>query len=309
VEAAAEAAGVEADVAAEVTSRLRSEWISRLPRLGVGIGFRRPLAQHIIAHGSEVDFLEIISEHYFDLTRFARRELGELRARFRLVPHGLGLSPGAALPPPKEYLRSVERLARLVDAPWWSDHLAITRAGSIDIGHLAPVFLTEDALMTTCENINRATEAVGRPFIIENIAYTFRPPGAEMSEAAFLSRVLEQTDSGLLLDLMNLYANAVNHGYDPYRFLDEIPLERVVQVHIIGGHFAGGILIDSHSRATPDAVWRLLEYVAARTEIKAVLLEWDEDFPCFEVILEELDRARAALARLPQTERIQYARG
>src|SRR5262249_27656481 len=164
--------------------------------------------------------------------------------------------------------------AHLVDRvgpPWWSDHLALTRVGPIDIGHLSPVPQTAEMLDVVCRNIAQARSQVTLPFIIENIAYTLRLPGAEMSEAEFLSNVLRRTDSGLLLDLMNLHANACNHGYDAYEFLATLPLERVVQIHIIGGHYHNGTLIDSHSHRTPDVVWNLLEFVASRTTIKAVL--------------------------------------
>jgi len=64
------------------------------------------------------------------------------------------------------------------------------------------------------------------------------------------------------------------------------------------------VLIDSHSQRTPDEVWQMLEYVAARTDIKAVLIEWDEQFPDFGVILDELTRARGVLAR---SEEASYA--
>ena len=285
------------DFRLKVNGLPRATWVGGLARLGVGLGFRRPLAREILAHAREIDFLEIISEHYLNPTGFEARELRELGRRFRLIPHGLSLSPGTAEPVREDYVRAVGRLVDRVQAPWWSDHLAMTRLGRIDIGHLAPIPLTEEMVDIVCGNIKQARAAVSAPFIIENIAYTLRMPGAEMAEAEFLSRVVETTDSGLLLDLMNLHANSRNHGYDAYEFLAAIPLERVVQVHIIGGHYHHGVLIDSHSHRTPEEVWELLEYVAARTEIKAVLIKWDEQFPDFAVILEELARAREVLAR------------
>jgi uncharacterized protein (UPF0276 family) len=300
--AAVAAAGAVVEEDAEVVAvddmmSSKKTWIDALPRLGVGLGFRRQLALEIVAHAAEIDFLEIISEHYLNPTDFEARELRELAGRFQLIPHGLSLSPGTAEPVRRDYARSIDRLVDQVHAPWWSDHLAMTRAGRIDIGHLAPITLSEEMLGIVCDNIVKARSEVAAPFIIENIAYTLRMPGAEMSEAEFLRRVVERTDSGLLLDLMNLHANSRNHGYDPYEFLTEIPLERVVQIHIIGGHYHHGVLIDSHSHRTPDEVWRLLEFVARRAVIKAVLIEWDEQFPDFKVILEELARAREVLAR------------
>jgi uncharacterized protein (UPF0276 family) len=295
----------ESSVAEEVnphcrTSRrsiARPHWIDQLPVLGVGLGFRRPLARQIVESQSEIDFLEIITEHYLDPTEFQIRELMELQQRFPLIPHGLSLSPGTSEDAPVDYLDSVASLVDRVKAPWWSDHLAVTRVGRIDIGHLSPVQFTEEALAISCENILRATKRIRAPFIIENIAYNFQLPGAEMSEGGFLTRLLESTDSGLLLDLMNLHANATNHKYDPFEFLSEIPLERVVQVHIIGGHFDQGVLVDSHSHSTPGEVWEMLDYVSERTVINGVLLEWDDHFPDMNTILADLAEARTILSR------------
>jgi uncharacterized protein (UPF0276 family) len=131
--------------------------------------------------------------------------------------------------------------------------------------------------------------------LLENIAYLVDPPGAEMDEAEFVSRAVVESGCGLLLDLTNLHANAANHGYDPVAWLERVPLDRVVQVHVTGGHWRDGILIDSHSQATPADVWELLEYVAARAPVRAVLLERDERIPPIGELLDELDLARAAL--------------
>ena len=270
--------------------------IERLPVLGVGLGYRRPLAREIHAHAGEIDFLEIIAEQFVEPTAAERRELARLASRFPLVPHALGLSIGTAEPVPDDYLDGIAAIVREVAPPWWSDHLAMTRVGDVEIGHLAPVPHTRQAIDVVCANVAQVRARVATPLVLENIAHPFVLPAAEMDEARFLSEILRRTDAGLLLDLMNLHANCHNDGTDPYEFLASIPLERVVQVHVIGGHRAGGVVVDSHSHRTPDAVWAMLDHVARRTEIKAVLVEWDEQFPAFDVILAELDRARRVLA-------------
>ena len=91
---------------------------------------------------------------------------------------------------------------------------------------------------------------------------------------------------------MNLHANAVNHGYDPQQFLERLPLERVVQLHFVGGHWSDDILVDSHSEPTPPEVWDLLELVLMRAPVKGVILERDENIPPFRELVRELDRAR-----------------
>jgi hypothetical protein len=158
--------------------------------------------------------------------------------------------------------------------------------------------LTHEALDVASVNILRAREAVAAPFVIEHIASPLVLPGAEMSEAAFITELLRRTGAGLLLDLMNVYANGWNHGVDPYAFLEGIPLDRVVYVHVIGGRFEDGVLIDSHSDRTPREVWEMLACVARRVRLKGVLIEWDDEFPAFEVILDEIARARQAMGRV-----------
>jgi uncharacterized protein (UPF0276 family) len=114
-----------------------------------------------------------------------------------------------------------------------------------------------------------------------------------MTEAQFIAEVCERCDCGLLLDVTNLYTNATNHGYDPYAFLDQLPLERVVQLHFAGGHWDEGVLVDSHSAATHGEAWELMDDVVARVPIPSAVLERDENLPPIAELLDELDHARA----------------
>jgi hypothetical protein len=268
--------------------------IETLPFLGVGLGLRDELAPALLPHRERIDFLEIIGERFFEPTREARLQLAVLADRFPIVVHTIGLSLGSVAAPEDAYLDAVGRLVRETGAAWFGDHLCYTRAGGVDVGHLAPLPRTEEALDAVARNAALARERVGAPMLVENIAYVVDPGGA-MDDAEFVSRALERTGCGLLLDLTNLHANAVNHGYDPYAWLSRVPLDRVVQVHVTGGHWRDGLLVDSHSAATPDDVWTLLEWVAARASVRAVLLERDERIPPIGELLDELDRAREAL--------------
>ncbi len=119
-------------------------------------------------------------------------------------------------------------------------------------------------------------------------------PG-DLTEAQFLTEVVEREDCGLLLDLHNVYTNAMNHGYDATEFLAALPLHRVVQIHISGGHDEDGYRMDSHSTPTPEPVWELLRFTASRTSINAVIIEWDVQLPAFEVMQREVGRAQAIL--------------
>jgi uncharacterized protein (UPF0276 family) len=261
--------------------------------LGVGLGYRPPFRADLFRRQRAVDFLEITLDHYLDASSEKEQELELLAEHFTLIPHGLNLSLGSADGLDKEYLQKVARLVRRLEPAWWSEHLAFTRAGSREIGHLTPLPYTHEAVDMVCQNIAELRRYLDVPLILENISYTIDLPGAEMAEAEFIAEVVERADCGLLLDVMNLHANAVNHGYDAALFLQQIPLERVVQLHFVGGHWSHGVLVDSHSQATSEQVWTLLEAVLSRAPVAGIILERDQNIPPFQHLIDELERARA----------------
>ena len=266
--------------------------LSSLPTLGVGLSFREPFRSDLFLHRAQVDFLEIIADHYLDPSPDKEQELELLAGHFTLIPHGLHLSLGSAEGVDRVYLHKLARLVRRLNPPWWSEHIAFTRAGGVNIGHLAPLPFTREAVEVICRNIAQVRRDIETPLILENITYTVAVPGSQMSEAEFLAEVLARMDCGLLLDVTNLYTNAVNHGYDVSAFLEKLPLERMVQLHFVGGNWRDGVLVDSHSQPTPPEVWKLMDDVLARTPVKGVVLERDENLPPFEELLGELEQAR-----------------
>jgi hypothetical protein len=238
------------------------------------------------------DFLEITADHYLDATPHKERELDLLAEHFTLIPHGLDLSVGSAEGLDFNYLKKLARLIDKLNPPWWSEHLAFTRAGGIAIGHLAPVPFTREAVAAVARNVSRVRDFIATPLILENITYLLAAPGGDLDEAQFVSEVLAETGCGLLLDVTNLHINAANHGYDVDEFLARLPLERVVQLHFVGGHRHGAWWIDSHSRATPDGIWEVMEKVLARAPVKGAILERDENLPPFSELAAEMARAR-----------------
>lgn len=270
-----------------------------LPNLGVGLGYRAPLHDGILEHQREIDWLEIITDDYlhdpgaWDLLRM-------LRERFPLVPHGLEMSVGSRDPLDEDYVRAVAAVADAVDAPWVSDHLCFTRDQGIELGNLTPVHRTAAHARYIAEKAQRVQDLLGRRFLLENIAYYVDLPG-ELSEAEMLSEVMRHCDCGILLDLNNVAVNAANHGFDPFRFLDSLPLERVEQVHLAGNapdQVQDGFRFDAHDDEVSDEVMELLAHLLERQEVKGILVERDERFPeDFGEILTDLRRARVITAR------------
>ncbi|GAA4207463.1 DUF692 domain-containing protein [Streptosporangium oxazolinicum] len=271
--------------------------LTGLPALGSGLGHRTELAEAIEAHADRIDWLEVITERYLFAPADERERLRELVRRFPIVPHGLELSIGSEREPDAAYVQALAALVADIDAPWFSDHLCFTRTDRVDVGLLVPLPRTREVARRLGRRARRVQEAVGRPFLLENITY-YVDLATPLTEAQFVTEVLEHCECGLLLDLANLDINARNHGFDPLEFLDAIPVERVVQVHLAGGVDGDGdrLSLDSHGAAIPARVWDLLAELVSRTRVKATLVERDQNFPDdFGDLLAEIDRARTAL--------------
>jgi len=234
--------------------------------------------------------IEVIAEHYYGARSEKLEELDAIARSYDVLPHGLGLSLGTDAPLDGGLVRASAQLAERVNARWFTEHLAFTGVPGLSLGHLASLPFTWEAVEVVARNTRQWREVVGVPVLLENIAYIVSLPG-EMTEAQFIGEVLDRADCGLLLDLHNLYANARNHAYDAVKFLESLPLERVLQVHVAGGRDEAGLRLDSHDAPVPEEVWDLLVWLAPRAPLQAVIVEWDTDLPDFAVMQAQMDRA------------------
>jgi uncharacterized protein (UPF0276 family) len=266
------------------------------PHLGLGIGWRSELALPIDRHKG-LGFIEILAED-LDPWGLVPAPVEQLRRRgLAVIPHGVSLSLGGGEPPDPARLEGLARLATRLGAPLVSEHLSFVRADGLESGHLLPLPRTREALDVVVANVRAAKAALPVPLALENIACLFEWPHGDMDEAAFLTEVLEQTDTLLLLDIENVYANARNHGWDPLAFLDRIPLDRIAYVHVAGGVERKGLYHDTHTYPVPAPVLDLLTELCARTEVPGVMLERDGHFPKPAELYAELDAIAAAAAR------------
>ncbi|MFM9960180.1 MAG: DUF692 domain-containing protein [Planctomycetaceae bacterium] len=267
---------------------------SRISPLGLGIGWRPELALSIDRR-QDLGFIEVIAEDFF-----ANAPLPEpielLRRRgVVVIPHGLSLSLGGAEPLDRRRLDHLARLADRVQAPLVSEHLAFVRAGGHESGHLLPLPRTREALEIVIENVRQAQRVLPVPLALENIATHFDWPDPELDEAAFVTEILERTDTLLLLDLENVYANIRNHGGDAWEFLDRLPLDRIAYVHVAGGIERDGIYHDTHAHDIPAGVLDLVSELCGRVSVPGIMLERDDLFPSPKELNEELDRIASAM--------------
>jgi uncharacterized protein (UPF0276 family) len=281
---------------------MSSEFIAAkagLPNLGVGLGLRRELTSQILISSASIDWLELVPENYMGLGGPARHRLKQAKQLYPLLTHGVNLSVGSADKLNDEYLSSLTELLNFIDAPWWSDHLCFTSIDGSYLHDLLPLPLSQQAVDHVSERARQAQQIVGRPLLLENISYYMHMPDSHLRETDFICAVLEKADCGLLLDVNNVYVNSQNLGFDPYQFIDQLPLERVVQMHVAGHSNKDGQLLDTHGASVLEPVFELLEYVLSKTEVKAVLLERDQNFPDdFNELLAELETIRSIVKKV-----------
>lgn len=260
----------------------------------VGIGWRPELARYISALPG-LRFTEVIAE---SIGATAPPSLSELVERgVTVVPHGTRLSLGGAEPVPDERIAQFAEAARVLKAPLVSEHIAYVRAGGVEAGHLLPLPRTREAVAATVANVRRVQDALDVPIALEPIAALFDWPDDELDEAAFLTEILERSGALLLLDVANVYANALNRGADPLALIDRLPLERIAYVHIAGGDAVDGLYHDTHTAAVPQPVLDLLTELCSRCRPDAVMLERDGNYPPEPQLTAELDAIASAAGR------------
>lgn len=267
------------------------------PVEGVGLGLRRSMMDELMADPPwNVDFMEVAPENWIGVGGALGRKFCWFTDRFPFVVHGLSLSLGGPAPLDEYFLERARDFLDAHSVRFYTEHLSYTG----DDGHLydlMPIPFTAEAVRHVAGRIRRAAEILERPIAVENVSY-YAAPGQEMKEADFLRAVLEEADCGLLLDVNNVYVNAVNHGYDPDEFLAALPGERVVYIHMAGHYVeAEDLRVDTHGADVADPVWGLLDRTYARFGVIPTLLERDFNIPPLAELQQELDMIRALQKR------------
>jgi uncharacterized protein len=262
---------------------------------GIGISLRREHYDDVLRTTRRIDWLEIQPENFMGIGGWVPAFLDQCRERWTIVPHGVALSLGGPEPPSEDYLVPLSHLMQRIDAPYFSEHACYSAIDGMAFHELLPLPFSAEAARHLGRRARWMQERLGAPFVLENITYYAAMPGSEMTEGAFLRAVFDENDCGLLLDVNNVYVNAINHGRRPLDVLDELPVHRTRQIHLAGHIREGDLLIDNHGAAVCDEVWELYREVIARLGPVPTLLEWETALPSLDRVLDEADRARAIL--------------
>lgn len=278
-------------------------------RRSVGLGLRREFLTEILATPPAVGFWELAPENWFPRGGLAYRQLDEIRERHPLTSHGLSLSIGSPDPLDIDFVRQIKTFLDRFEIAIYSEHLSYCSAG----GHLydlLPMPFTTEAAHYVAERVKQVQDIIERPLVLENVSY-YASFANQLSELEFIRQVLDEADCKLLLDVNNVFVNSVNHGYDPYAFIDGLPSERIVYGHIAGhSEEAPDLFVDTHGATVKGEVWALLAHAYRRHGIFPTVLERDFNIPPLAELLLEMagieqtqqqvdDRSDAALQTTP----------
>lgn len=274
----------------------------------VGVGLRHPHYRDAIeGNNNAVDFLEVHAENFFSEGGILPSILEDVANQYAISLHSTSMGLGSASGINDGYLRRLSNLADRINPVLISDHASFAwseyQGHGVHAGDLLPLEFSQTGLQVMVDNVDRVQQLLGRNILVENLsAYIDLGPG-EFQETEFLSELAHRTACGLLLDLNNLLVNAHNFSQEPaltacMRWLDQIPRDIVGEIHLAGYTPAGEgkLIVDDHSQAVSEECWTLYRYAIQRFGPVITLIEWDNDFPKWDELLQQAQFAKQIIA-------------
>jgi uncharacterized protein len=276
-----------------------------------GIGWRHAHYAAMLEQRPNVGFLQVHSENFFGhaapVGGAALATLQAARDHYPISLHGVGLSLGSALGIDTWHLDQLANLAQRIEPVRVSDHASFARGvrsggQMLHASDLLPIPFTHESLNVLCANVSQVQERLQRPLQVENLSAYVQYAQADFSEAQFLGELVRRTGCQLLLDVNNVFVNALNLQTDMPRdralalhqaemFLDALPARAVGEMHLAGHCEMADIVIDDHGSEVCDEVWQLYAHAVQRFGHVPALIEWDTKMPALDVLLAQAAQA------------------
>jgi hypothetical protein len=278
---------------------------------GAGVGLRLPHIAEVVATRPDIGWLEIHPENFI-ANPHAAELLVELSRQYRISVHTVGLSAGSADGLDRAHLKRMRDLINRINPVFLSGHLAWSTQGGEYLNDLLPLPYNAEALHVVAENVLAIQEFLGRSYLVENPSSYVGFHNSKMTEAEFLSELVHRTDCKLLCDVSNVWVSAHNMSFDPRAYIDSLPEHAIAEIHL-GGYTpeedeanpGKELLVDTHAAPIADPAWDLYTYAIRRFGPRPTLIEWDNQIPTLQRLLEEPVRAdRIAAAALEEACRV-----
>lgn len=258
-----------------------------IPELGIGIVYHGGIDALVEKTIDLIDVIELepqtiwykesITDNTFkyDVTIVER-----LKSLARpMIFHGVGFPVGGTKPPDRSQIPTMKELIRELRPLWMSEHLSFntvrdSEGVTFNTGFLLPPRQTHDGMSYAITSVQSMQKDIGLPFAFETGVSYLKPLPDELPDGEFIAGIANGADCFLLLDLHNLLANELNGRQPVKEFLNQTPLERVIEIHIAGGFHHNGYYLDAHSGVSSDVLLKLTEETASLCpNLKAIIFE------------------------------------
>ena len=265
-----------------------------------GIGLRFPHHQVVLDTRPDVAWMEVHTENYMG-GGTPLRYLDAIRRDTPISLHGVGLSLGSAEGIDPAHLERIRKVAERIEPGLMSEHIAWNVVGGTYLADLLPLPMTEEALEVVCRHIDQTQTHLRRRILVENPSTYIAFGNSIIPEWEFMTAVAARTGCGILCDVNNICVSAHNHGWDASAYMAALPSEAVGEIHLAGHSIkalADGstLRIDDHGSRVSEEVWSLYRAAIARFGAVPTLIEWDNDVPPLDVLLQEADHAAGFIA-------------
>ena len=265
-----------------------------------GIGLRFQHHQPVLDTRPDVAWMEVHTENYMG-GGTPLKYLDAIRRDTPISLHGVGLSLGSAEGVDPAHLERIRRVAERVEPGLMSEHIAWNLVGGTYLADLLPLPMTEEALDVVCRHVEQTQSYLKRRILVENPSTYVAFGNSIIPEWEFMATVAARTGCGILCDVNNICVSAHNHGWDASGYLAALPPEAVGEIHLAGHSirtFADGssLRIDDHGSKVSEEVWTLYRQAVARFGAVPTLIEWDNEIPPLDVLLDEAQHAERVIA-------------
>jgi uncharacterized protein len=293
-----------------------------------GIGWRHPHYAQVLEQLPPLGFLEVHSENFFAQGGAALATLAQARSYYDISLHGVGLALGSAAGIDSWQLDRLAALVQRIEPVRVSDHACFARGAwqgaQVHAADLLPIAFNQASLDVLCANVQQVQDRLHRTILVENLSAYIDMPGNDRTETDFLNTLTQRTGCQLLVDVNNIYVNALNaqlnrNAADGATFKMEtdglhpaLDAELAVrtckdwlgalrpgsagEIHLAGHCVMDDIVIDDHGARVCDGVWRVYEHALQCLGVVPALIEWDTGIPPLQILLDEVVRANAVAA-------------
>jgi hypothetical protein len=268
-----------------------------------GVGLRLPHLAEVVATRPAVGWLEVHPENFL-ANPHATELLTELARHYPISVHTVGISIGSVDGIDRAHLRRLRAFIDAINPVLVSGHLAWSTNQGAYLNDLLPLPYDEDALCVVAAHLDQVQDGLGRPYVIENPSTYVAFNTSTMTELEFLNALVHRTGCQLLCDVSNVYLSGHNMGYDPYSFIDGLPVPSISELHLGGftpeedeANPGATLLVDTHASTIDEPVWDLYAHALRRFGRKPTIIEWDNEIPSLATLLGEAARADTVVAQ------------